>query len=70
MVGVARIERATLCLKGRCSTTELHTHVAAGKRFVPILRIEDYGLHAAPFLKKYVLVRQLADCASYFFKRQ
>jgi molecular chaperone DnaJ len=25
LVGVARIERATLCLKGRCSTTELHT---------------------------------------------
>ena|SRR5258708_2679763 len=27
LVGVARIERATLCLKGRCSTTELHTLV-------------------------------------------
>jgi hypothetical protein len=27
MVGVERIERSTLCLKGRCSTTELHTHI-------------------------------------------
>ena len=26
LVGVVRIERTTLCLKGRCSTTELHTH--------------------------------------------
>ena len=33
MVGVARIERATLCLKGRCSTTELHTLVATARHF-------------------------------------
>ena len=50
LVGVARIERATVCLKGNCSTTELHTLASQ----LVNLRIHSngcYGLHAAPFYK-------------------
>ncbi len=53
LVGVARIERATLCLKGRCSTTELHTLSSQSGRHCafPINR-DRSGLHAAPLEQK------------------